>query len=174
MNGSAMSSVNPPFPPDSGSCSNGAAAKRGVLLFGHGARDPQWALPFEQIAARMRALEPEVEVQLGYLEFMQPDLPGAAQRLAERGCSEVSIVPLFLGAGGHVRRDVPPLVAGLAERHPGVRWRLQPAIGEIPAVIEALALASLTSGRTGGAKGEGGGGPDNPAAAHTPPPHTAR
>ena len=28
--------------------------KRGLLLFAHGARDPRWALPFEDVAARVR------------------------------------------------------------------------------------------------------------------------
>jgi sirohydrochlorin cobaltochelatase len=119
------------------------APRRGILLFGHGARDPQWALPFERIAARLRELDPAIEVQLGFLEFMQPDLPGAARALVERGCTVVAIVPLFLGAGGHVRRDVPPLVEALGGRHPGTRFSLHPAIGEIPAVVDAMAQASL-------------------------------
>ena len=28
--------------------------RTGILLFAHGARDPQWALPFEAVATRLR------------------------------------------------------------------------------------------------------------------------
>jgi sirohydrochlorin cobaltochelatase len=30
-------------------------SRTGILLFAHGARDPNWALPFEAVAERLRA-----------------------------------------------------------------------------------------------------------------------
>ena len=122
--------------------------KRGVLLFAHGARDPRWAEPFEAIAARVRAASGaadanELAVELGYLELMTPSLRDAALRLLDAGCSQVDIVPLFLGAGGHVRRDLPLLVAALRAEFAGASWVLQAPIGEAPAVIDAIAGAAL-------------------------------
>ena len=70
---------------------------------------------------------------------MTPTLLEAAEELAQGGWPEVSVVPMFLGAGGHVRRDLPQLVAALELRHPQVQWRLKPAIGEAPSVIQAMA-----------------------------------
>jgi sirohydrochlorin cobaltochelatase len=55
----------------------------------------------------------------------------------------VDVVPLFLGAGGHVRKDLPELLARLQAAHPDVEWRLCPAIGEVPSVIDAMAHAAL-------------------------------
>ena len=117
--------------------------KQGLLLFAHGARDSRWALPFEDIAERIRERAPEVPVALCFLEFMTPGLVEGGQRLAAAGCTRVDVVPLFLGAGGHVRKDIPVLLAQLEASHPTVRWELRPAIGELDAVIEAMALASL-------------------------------
>ena len=119
--------------------------KRGLLLFAHGARDPNWARPFEQVAARIGRQAPRVAVQLAYLEFMQPDLFTAGQRLAEAGCSAVDVVPLFLGAGGHVRKDLPELLERLAQVCPQVCWSLRPAIGEADSVIDAMAQAALAT-----------------------------
>ena len=116
--------------------------KRGLLLFAHGARDPRWSAPFEDVAARLRGLAPEAPVELAFLEFMAPGLAEAGARLAAAGCSAVDIVPLFLGAGGHVRRDVPELVAALAAAHPTVAWRLCAAVGETEEVIAAMAAAA--------------------------------
>jgi sirohydrochlorin cobaltochelatase len=115
----------------------------GLLLFAHGARDPNWALPFEAVAARVRALAPGLPVALSFLEFMSPTLAEAGQQLAAAGCTQVDIVPLFLGAGGHVRKDLPQLVDELAAAHPGTQWRLQAAVGETAIVVEAMAQAAL-------------------------------
>lgn len=114
----------------------------GILLFAHGARDPAWAGPFEAVAAQLRAHSPAVPVVLAYLEFMTPTLAEAGAQLAAAGCTQVSIVPLFLGAGGHVRKDLPRLVDALAQAHPGVVWRLHPAVGEAPTVIAAMAATA--------------------------------
>jgi len=112
---------------------------RGVLLFGHGARDPLWATPFHAVAARVKAMNPGVQVELAFLELMSPDLNGGADVLVEAGCSQICIVPLFLGTGGHVRGDLPRLLDHLRLRHPKVKWTLQAAVGEHRDVIEAMA-----------------------------------
>jgi sirohydrochlorin cobaltochelatase len=117
----------------------------GLILFAHGARDPLWARPFEAVAERVRAARPGTVVQLAFLEFMQPDLPAAGRALVDRGCSRVDIVPMFLGAGGHVRRDLPRLIGLLRETHPGVRFALHAAIGEVESVTEAMAAAAAAT-----------------------------
>ena len=116
---------------------------QGLLLLAHGARDASWALPFEAIVRRIRAERPGVAVELAFLDFIAPDLPTAGDRLAAAGCVSVDVLPLFLGAGGHVRKDLPRLVALAAARHPGVAWRVAPAVGEIDSVIAAMADAAL-------------------------------
>ncbi|SHN31814.1 sirohydrochlorin chelatase [Rhizobacter sp. OV335] len=115
---------------------------RGLLLFAHGARDPNWAAPFDDVAARVRLAHPGVPVALAFLEFMAPDLRTAGRQLAMQGCTHVDVLPLFLGAGGHVRKDLPELLAELAAAHPTVRWQLHPAIGELDTVIAAMADAA--------------------------------
>lgn len=116
---------------------------RGLILFAHGARDPRWAAPFEDTAARIRAAQPGLEVRLAYLEFMSPDLAGAVQQLAEAGCTRVELMPMFLGSGGHVRKDLPRLLDDLRAAHPQLQLRLHAAIGEQPPVLQAMAEATL-------------------------------
>jgi sirohydrochlorin cobaltochelatase len=121
-----------------------AGAVSGLLLLAHGARDPAWARPFEAVAARCRAAATG-PVALAYLELMAPEPAQAAAALAAQGCARVAIVPLFLGAGGHVRRDLPALAARLAAAHPAVRWQLHPAVGETAALVEAMAAVALAA-----------------------------
>ena len=120
-----------------------------VILFAHGARDARWAEPFEAIATRVRQADPGRPVELAFLELMPPDLAEAAQRAAAAGATRIDVVPLFLGAGGHLRQDLPPLVDRLRQAHPGLDIRLHEAIGENEAVIAAIAEAALAATRFG-------------------------
>lgn len=116
---------------------------RGLILFAHGARDPGWAAPLHDTVERVRAEQPGLPVRLAFLEFLEPSLEEAGDALVAQGCTHIEIVPLFLGAGGHVRKDLPARAAALQQRHPQVSWQLRPAVGESPRVIEAMALAAL-------------------------------
>jgi sirohydrochlorin cobaltochelatase len=116
---------------------------RGLLLLAHGARDSRWAQPFEAIVAQLRDAQPNLAIELAFLEFMAPDLIAAGRRLAEAGCHSVEVMPLFLGMGGHVRNQVPALVAQLEAEHDSVHWTLQPTIGEADMVIAAIAAEAL-------------------------------
>jgi sirohydrochlorin cobaltochelatase len=114
-------------------------APKGLIMLAHGARDERWSLPFEQVAAAVRLARPDAVVALAYLEFMAPDLVGAGAQLAAAGCREVQVLPLFLGAGGHVRKDVPRLMQALKDSHADVHWALGTAVGERAALVQALA-----------------------------------
>nr|QCI34332.1 cobalamin biosynthesis protein CbiX [uncultured bacterium] len=117
--------------------------KRGVILFAHGSRDPLWRLPMEAVAAQVAATDPGVVVACAYLELTEPDLPSAARQLAARGVQQLTVVPLFLGVGKHVREDLPLLMSDLRQQHPGVEIVLQPSVGENPELIALLARIAL-------------------------------
>jgi sirohydrochlorin cobaltochelatase len=117
---------------------------QGLILFAHGARDPRWAAPFEAVAAQVRVQRPGTPVRLAFLEFMQPGLVDAGAELAALGCTQLQVLPLFLGAGGHVRKDLPMLIDTLASLHPGLQVQLHPAVGEMGTVVQAMADAAAT------------------------------
>ena len=123
----------------------------GLILFAHGARDPRWAAPFEAVAERIRGTRPHLDVRLAFLEFMTPDLAAAGAGLAGAGCTRVVVVPMFLGAGGHVRKDLPVRLDELRAAWPAVEFVLQPAIGELPEVIDAMARVAGAAADTGSA-----------------------
>jgi sirohydrochlorin cobaltochelatase len=117
--------------------------KCGFVLFAHGARDARWAQPFEAVAARARAARPDVQWCLAYLEFMAPTMADAVAELVAGGCERVAVLPLFLGTGGHVRRDLPIMLEALRTEHPGVQFALHAAVGEFDAVAAAMAGVAL-------------------------------
>ena len=48
-----------------------------IVLFGHGARDPEWAGPMRRIRDTVLARADAPKVELAFLEFMSPTLPEA-------------------------------------------------------------------------------------------------
>jgi sirohydrochlorin cobaltochelatase len=120
-------------------------SKQAVILFGHGARDPEWAGPMQRVRARMAERRPEIGVELAFLEFLSPSLEEAADRLVAGGAAAITVVPVFLAQGGHLKRDVPALVEALRQRHPACRVGLAVAVGEAEPVVRAMAEYALAS-----------------------------
>ncbi|HNT40579.1 MAG TPA: CbiX/SirB N-terminal domain-containing protein [Rubrivivax sp.] len=123
----------------------------GLILFAHGARDPRWAVPLQQIAARIQARRPGLALRLAFLELQAPDLAAAAAELVQMGCRRVELLPAFLGVGSHLRQELPRLLQALRQQHPGVQLRAHAALGEVGAVQQAIAehaLALLDAGES--------------------------
>lgn len=115
------------------------------VLFGHGARDPEWAQPMQRLASAVRAQAPHADVRIAFLEFMSPTLTEAVEQALAAGARRVVIVPVFLAQGGHVRRDVPVMLDALRQRHQDVTIELREALGEAQPVIDAMAGVVLHS-----------------------------
>ncbi len=111
---------------------------RGIVLFAHGARDPEWARPFERIRDRVRSSRPECPIELAYLEVMAPPLDEAIALLAAEGASSITVFPLFMAQGGHLKHDLPKLLDEIRRTHPNLPLSLETAIGEVPEILEAI------------------------------------
>lgn len=110
-----------------------------LILFAHGARDARWAQPFQRLQAKLTQSRPELQVRLAFLEFMQPDLPALLAELYQLGVRQTILVPVFLGQGGHVLRELPVLIAEAQLKHPDLQIRLVDAVGECDTVLSAIA-----------------------------------
>jgi sirohydrochlorin cobaltochelatase len=109
-----------------------------IVLFAHGARDPEWAVPFGIIKEQLQAARPEVQVELAFQDFMTPKLDAAVAQCAARGAERVVLVPLFMAQGGHLKQDLPLLVGKLRQQHPQLDLRVMPAIGDAPEILQAI------------------------------------
>ena len=110
-----------------------------LILFAHGARDAQWAEPFRALQKTVSGRRPDLAVELAYLEMMEPPLGECVTRLAEAGHRRITIAPLFLAQGGHLRKDLPRLLKELESKHPAAEIKVLPPIGEVPELLDAIA-----------------------------------
>lgn len=114
-----------------------------LVLFAHGARDPAWAEPVRRVQQAIQVRDPALRVEVAFLEFLAPSLGDCGAALAAAGVSRIVVLPMFIAQGGHLKREVPEILADLQTRYPAVHFELATAVGENEAVIQAMATAGL-------------------------------
>lgn len=116
-----------------------------LILFGHGARDPRWAEPFERLRDKLAASLPSPQqVSLAFLELMTPSLADAVNQQIANGSTQITIVPVFFGQGGHIRKDLPALIETIRAQHPDIAIHCATAVGEDDGVLNAISSYCLT------------------------------
>jgi sirohydrochlorin cobaltochelatase len=114
-----------------------------LILFAHGARDPEWANPLRRVQAAIRQRAAGMAVELAFLEFMAPSLHDCAAALVANGATKIVVLPMFIAQGGHLKREVPEMLGRLRSTWPEVRFSLDEAIGENEIIVQAMATAAL-------------------------------
>ena len=111
---------------------------KALILFGHGARDARWREPFDRLAQKWKMQHADVLVELAFLEMMQPSLEEAVGSLVGQGATEIVVLPVFFGQGGHLRNDFPVILSACREKFPAIKLSATPAVGEDDAVLQAI------------------------------------
>jgi sirohydrochlorin cobaltochelatase len=111
----------------------------GVMLCGHGSRDPRAVSEFAQLASRLSSRFPLWPVDYGYLEFARPVIRDGLDRLLAQGVRHVLAVPGMLFAAGHAKNDIPSVLNTYQAGHSGVRIEYGRELGLDPRMIQAAA-----------------------------------
>jgi sirohydrochlorin cobaltochelatase len=114
-----------------------------LILFAHGARDPEWANPMRRVQASILQRARDMPVALAFLEFLTPTLPESVATLVAQGCDKIVVMPMFIARGGHLKNDLPGIIEVLRSTYPKVEFSLGGAIGEDESVVQAMAVATL-------------------------------
>ena len=118
-------------------CNPPTSDSTAVLLIAHGSRREAANDDLHALAARVAAQGLHPIVVSCFLELAQPDIQQGGDRCVTMGASRVLMIPYFLSAGVHLRRDLTAARDELEARHPGVEFRLGPALGPHP-LLDAL------------------------------------
>ncbi|HXG11877.1 MAG TPA: CbiX/SirB N-terminal domain-containing protein [Gemmataceae bacterium] len=110
-----------------------------LLLIAHGSREEQANADLHHVAAELRWRKGFAIVEPSFLELAEPDIDTAGARCVAQGADCVVLVPYFLSAGVHVRRDLSAACRRLAERFPSVVFRLAEPLGRHPLLIDVVA-----------------------------------
>ncbi|MFB9242935.1 precorrin-8X methylmutase [Massilia antarctica] len=130
--------------------------KLGIVVAGHGSRDPDAVREFEALVELVRARAPDDVVTHGYLEFSSPTIAEAVQANLAAGTRQVAVVPGVLLAARHAKNDMPAEVQAMARDYPdidfhfGAPMNLHPQLLQLAQerIVEAEATSPLTLRRS--------------------------
>jgi sirohydrochlorin ferrochelatase len=112
--------------------------KTALLLIAHGSRQPEANDDLFHVAEQMRARGWPI-VEASFLELAEPSIEDGGAHCVEQGGEMVILVPYFLSAGVHVRRDLAAARTKLAERFSAVVFRLADPLGSHPLLLDVVA-----------------------------------
>ncbi|RXZ32519.1 hypothetical protein D9O50_17080 [Oxalobacteraceae bacterium CAVE-383] len=135
----------------------------GIVIAGHGSRDPASVREFEALVELVRARAGEASaastastiVTHGYLEFAAPTITAAIEQNIAAGSRRIAVVPGVLLAARHAKNDMPSEMLEAARRHPdtelhfGAPLDLHPKLLQLAQqrIVEAEAGAPATVAR---------------------------
>jgi sirohydrochlorin ferrochelatase len=110
-------------------------ADTGLLLVGHGSREPEGVAEFLATARLIAARGGAWAVEPCFLEFARPTIAESVSRLARRGARRIVVAPVILLAAGHIRRDIPRAVAAAAAPFPDIAFEQAEHLGCHEAIV---------------------------------------
>jgi sirohydrochlorin ferrochelatase len=117
---------------------DGPQPKTALLLIAHGSREKEANADLHHLVGKVRDRGGYAVVEAAFLELAEPDIERAGARCAEQGAEQVILLPCFLSAGVHVRRDLTEACRLLSERHPQVCFRLAEPLSRHPLLVDVL------------------------------------
>jgi sirohydrochlorin cobaltochelatase len=109
---------------------------KGILICGHGSRDPEGVEGFKALVALLQKRYPHRMVDYGFLEFSHPVYAAAVERMYMAGVREIIAVPAILFAGGHAKNDIPYEMNTLQSQYNDLRITLGRHIGITPSMLQ--------------------------------------
>src|SRR5438552_17520977 len=103
-----------------------------LLLIAHGSRQEEANADLHYLAAELSRRGTFATVIASFLELADPGIDEAGARCVSAGAERVVLLPYFLSAGIHVRRDLTAARDRLAARFPHVEFRLAEPLGQHP------------------------------------------
>jgi sirohydrochlorin ferrochelatase len=108
-----------------------------LLLIAHGSSQPEANADLHHLADTLRQRGYDIVVA-SFLELAEPDIAAGGARCVELGATRVIMMPYFLSAGIHVRRDLTEARGKLAARFPRAEFRLAEPLGRHSLLTEVV------------------------------------
>lgn len=110
--------------------------QQGILLCGHGSRDPRGTAAFRGLVTAMQSRHPDKVVDYGFLEFAHPVYAAAVERMYRQGVRRMIALPVILFAGGHAKNDIPYEMNTLQQQYPDLSITMGRPLGITPQLLQ--------------------------------------
>lgn len=109
-----------------------------LLLIAHGSRQAEANDDLHQLVAALRARGGFGRVEPAFLELAEPTIPQALDTCLAGAAQRIVMMPYFLSAGVHVRKDLQGYRDDYAARHPHVEFVLAEPLGRHPLLLDVV------------------------------------
>lgn len=111
--------------------------KKCVLLISHGSREKSANREFKRITQKYQTRHPHWKVSHAFLELANPSIPEALKFLASKS-NKIVVLPYFLFAARHVKKDIPEILKKFQKEYPRVKVRVTRPLGSDPKLLVIL------------------------------------
>ena len=112
---------------------------KAILYIGHGTRSKEGAEEAKSFIHRvMERINVEIQ-EICFLELTKPGIEEGFLHCVDRGATEITVVPLFLLAAGHIKEDIPQALSSLCERYPTINVKIRDPFGVQGRILDGIA-----------------------------------
>jgi sirohydrochlorin ferrochelatase len=109
-----------------------------LLLIAHGSRQEEANEDLYHFVSELGTKGAYPIVEASFLELAEPNIETGSLRCIDQGATQVILLPYFLSAGVHVRRDLTAIGRRLAKRFPDVNFLLAEPMGRHPLLLDVV------------------------------------
>jgi sirohydrochlorin cobaltochelatase len=117
------------------SLSSDLTKRSGVLLVGHGTRDPIGTRQFFDLAKVLSTQLPALPVEPCLLELQSPTIEEGWLKLHDQGVERVLVAPLLLFSAGHAKSDIPEALNACNRAFPKMSWQEARPLSRAPELL---------------------------------------
>ncbi len=110
----------------------------------HGSRAAEYPAEIENWKQQLKPDLPDCHIYSAFLEILKPSLPESITQCVSVGIDHITIIPLFVTPGTHIREHIPALLAQSKQEHPEVKIELLPYLGALPGFLTLISKAAQT------------------------------
>lgn len=112
---------------------------KAILYIGHGTRSKKGVKEVKSFLQRVMARVNVAIQEVSFLELTDPLMEEGFRRCVERGATEITVVPLFLLAAGHINEDIPQVLSTLCEKYPHIKVNVKNPFGVQSRILDSIA-----------------------------------
>ncbi|WP_248735492.1 sirohydrochlorin chelatase [Neobacillus rhizosphaerae] len=112
---------------------------KAILYISHGTRSAKGT---EEVNVFIQRVKRRIDVpiqEISFLELNEPLIEEGFKRCVAKGATEITVVPLFLLAAGHIKQDIPRTLWSLQARYPAIQVNVMEPFGVQGGILDAVA-----------------------------------
>lgn len=102
---------------------------KGVLILAHGSRVEATKKTINDVVAMVREKITDMPIEIAYMEFCEENIEHGIKTLADKGVTELKVIPYFLFEGIHIREDIPNEIGEILKKYPQVTMEMGHTLG---------------------------------------------